>query len=125
LLYTRHSLVYILSGSTTKASIGQWGRIELYCQKETTGKFKKKAKNPYLYNFQSSHPLRLPTSLFCLLLRSTSAWACWIAAFCYFYALLSMLIFYPIFLHKVLRQTVESSIITPLGMLVEFFSIPI
>jgi hypothetical protein len=45
LLYTRHSLVYILSGSTTKASIGQWGRIELYCQKETTGKQKKSEKS--------------------------------------------------------------------------------
>lgn len=66
---------------------------------------------------QSSRPLRLPTSLFCLLLRSTSAWACWLATFCYFFATLSLLIFLPIFVHKVLRQTLDNTITIPFGLL--------
>nr|CAD2169797.1 unnamed protein product [Meloidogyne enterolobii] len=51
--------------------------------------------------------LNLPNSLACLLLRSTSAWAVWISSFCFFFALLTLLIFYPIFLHKIMRQSLD------------------
>uniref|UniRef100_A0A915MF07 Uncharacterized protein n=1 Tax=Meloidogyne javanica TaxID=6303 RepID=A0A915MF07_MELJA len=51
--------------------------------------------------------LNLPNSLACLLLRSTSAWAVWISSFCFFFAILTLLIFYPIFLHKIMRQSLD------------------
>lgn len=62
--------------------------------------------------------LNLPNSLACLLLRSTSAWAVWIASFCFFFALLTLLIFYPIFLHKIMKQTLNWwSLILPFVLL--------
>nr|CAD2175890.1 unnamed protein product [Meloidogyne enterolobii] len=66
--------------------------------------------------------LNLPNSLACLLLRSTSAWAVWISSFCFFFAILTLLIFYPIFLHKIMRQSLDWWYLTVPFILLVFFN---
>ncbi|KAF7635088.1 hypothetical protein Mgra_00005530 [Meloidogyne graminicola] len=67
---------------------------------------KKKPRQKHLILQQN-----LPNSLLCLLIRSTSAWAIWIASFCFFFAILTLLIFYPIFLHKIMKQTLNKELL--------------
>ncbi|KAL3116022.1 hypothetical protein niasHT_007322 [Heterodera trifolii] len=60
---------------------------------------------------------RLPRPLPFLLFRSASAWACWLSSFCYFFVVLSLHIFLPVFTFKMLHQFVGLSIVLPFVIL--------
>uniref|UniRef100_A0A183BPZ1 MFS domain-containing protein n=1 Tax=Globodera pallida TaxID=36090 RepID=A0A183BPZ1_GLOPA len=60
---------------------------------------------------------RLPRSLGCLLVRSASAWACWVSSFCYFFVVLSLHIFLPVFTYKMLQRFIDTTIVASFAFL--------